>query len=114
MMRLAVILGLAAAPALAGDAGGDLTAPVPLCTEIDAALAQEPADFAGLHPDAFAQFRAMLADLCRPRPALPDDVLLARVFNGHRVPPAQVPAPGPGGLLAAALAALAVVKAVRA
>ena len=114
MMTWVLILGLAAAPALAGDAGGDLAAPVPLCAEIDAALALEPADFAGLHPDAFAQFRRLLADLCGQRPALPDAVLLARVFNGHQVPPGPVPLPGPGALLALALAGLAVVKGMRA
>lgn len=113
MMRLAVILALAGGTALAGAEPVDLSAPVPICAEIDAALALRPADFAGLHPDAFAQFRHMLADLCGPRPALPDAVLLARAFNGHQVPPAPVPLPGPGWLLAPALAGLAVVRMAR-
>jgi hypothetical protein len=102
-MTRALALLLLATPAHAGTAPADLTAPIPICQDIDAALALTPAAFTGLHPDAFAQFRQMLDDLCTDPVAawrdkgLDDADLLAAVFNGQRVP-APVPLP-PAGLM---------------
>jgi hypothetical protein len=112
-MRLALILAMLPFAAHAGTAPeADLSAPIPLCQDIDAALALTPASFEGLHPDAFAQFRQMLDDLCADPVAawrdkgLDDADLLAAVFNGQRVP-APVPLPPSLLLLTAAIAALA-------
>jgi hypothetical protein len=110
MTRALIWLLLMATPAHAGTAPADLSEPIPLCQDIDAALALTPASFTGLHPDAFAQFRQMLDDLCADPVAawrdkgLDDADLLAAVFNGTRIPdPAPVPLPWAGLALVAGL-----------
>jgi hypothetical protein len=112
MIRAALALASVAALVFAGTAPeADLSAPIPLCEEIELALDLPTDAFDGLHPDAFAQFKAMVADLCRP----PDDArswaILRAWADGPDVPPAPVPLPQTGWMLMAALAALALRRA---
>lgn len=69
MTRILAIL-LLVTPAHAGTSpSADLGEPSPLCVEMEAALELPPLAFADLHPDAFAQFRGMVLELC----GTPDD-----------------------------------------
>lgn len=108
MIRSALALASIAAPTLAGTAPeADLTAPIPLREEIELALDLPTGAFDGLHPDAFAQFQAMVADLCRPPHDARSWAILRAWAAGPDVPPAPVPLPPAGWMLTAAVAAIA-------
>lgn len=114
MIRLAILFCFLPTFAHGGTAPeADLTTPIPICEEMAQALDLPEEAFAGLHPDAFAQFQAMVADLCQP----PDDArswaILRAWGEGPDVPPAPVPLPSPITALALGLAGLGLVKGTR-
>lgn len=94
MIRLALIL--VACPALAGDSVPDW-----------AVWPDEPQYLVHVH-----ELAAQDAAWWQAR-GLDRRGLLQAVFNGHQVPPAPIPLPVAGGLLAVALVMLAVVKGAR-
>lgn len=107
---LGFVVGFLVGKALAGEApGADLTAPIPMCSEIKLALS----NFEGLHSDAFTQYEQMIDDLC----TLPNDshswAILEAWSDGPDAVTASMPLPLSGALLGACVLFLGCLALVR-